>query len=349
MCSKHWCSMVFALGLASSAAAQTQVVPDPSEIYIQNLSFFGSGCPDETVHGILADDGNSLIIRFLDFMARDVVSGDGLDRRKSCEVLVDLHAPDGFSFAVNQVRTYGFARLGAKSLAVQEVTLRFADDQPSQFLTFDERLQGPREGEFATSDLIADAALRWSPCGGSAPLSLGLITTLSGNAQGTEAVIGVSPQKGRYEHLLDFLWRPCAAQAGGAVGPPPPPTVLKNQPPLVDAGRDVLTSVARPFDFAWKIPAVVLAPEPKGPYTVWMPMDDALVRDDGLPLGKFTVQWRQLSGPCLVDLENRTLINSRFRIVQPAGIASCKGVHTLQLTAHDGEGMAADDRTITLQ
>jgi len=344
MCAKQWCSMVFALGLASSAAAQTQVVPDPSEIYIQNLVFSGSGCPEETVHGILTEDGNSLTIRFLDFMARDVVSGDGLDRRKSCEVLVDLNVPDGFSFAVSQVRTYGFARLGGKSLAVQEVSLRFVGDASTEFVSFEKRLQGPREGEFVTSDLIPDPSLQWSPCGGSAPLNLSLITTLSANGQGTEAVIGVSPQQGRYEHLLDFLWKPCASHPAT-----PTPMVPKNQLPLVDAGRDVLTSVARPFDSAWKIPAAILAPEPEGPFTVWMPMDDALVGDDGLPLGRFTAQWRQLSGPCLVELENRTLINSRFRIVQPAGIASCKGVHTLELTAHDGEGMAADVRAITLQ
>jgi len=90
----------------------------------------------------------------------------------------------------------------------------------------------------------------------------------------------------------------------------------QNQPPLVDAGDDVLVNLSESaFLFG-------------------------TVTDDGLP-GPYTVAWSQVSGPGTASFTepNNTSTNVTF---------SEKGEYVLRLTADDGELQAHDDLTATV-
>ncbi len=97
-------------------------------------------------------------------------------------------------------------------------------------------------------------------------------------------------------------------------GPPPPPP---NQPPVVDAGTDIIVTMPAP--------AIL----------------NGSVTDDGLPFGSLIWDWRAISGP-----NNAQVMFSDTNALNPSVTFSRRGTYTLRLTASDGELISSDDVTV---
>jgi hypothetical protein len=99
--------------IASLAArAQSSSTPPPaSEVQIKAASASGTGCPDNTVSVSLSTDLSAVTLGFDQF---DTYIGPGVSASqsdKSCVVLLSLHYPSGYTFAVAEATYHGYAQL----------------------------------------------------------------------------------------------------------------------------------------------------------------------------------------------------------------------------------------------
>ena len=114
-----------------------------------------------------------------------------------CEVTLPLEVPAHRSFAVRRVSTRAMANLGAGDY--RAILYRASFDHAPQVGLATVEVQGPNDGLFDASTDIPDAALAWSPCGGTHTLNL----TVNGS--------GLMPVPSTMHVMNNFalVWKDC--------------------------------------------------------------------------------------------------------------------------------------------
>ena len=104
--------------MAPVASADPVEAPNPGEVYIQDITYNGSGCPIGTVAENVSDDNQAFTLTFSDYIAE---AGPGVsirDGRRNCQVTLDLHVPQGWQFSLASFDYRGYVFLDEGMQAV---------------------------------------------------------------------------------------------------------------------------------------------------------------------------------------------------------------------------------------
>lgn len=122
----------------------------------------GTGCPQGSYAAVLSPDQKTLSLLFDAFSAQAGGSvGKTLDR-KSCNVAIPIHIPNGYSVSIFQVDYRGFTsvpRGGRAQLTAEYFFAGMRGPRLSKSFT------GPRDRDYTFSNELQAEALVWSPCG----------------------------------------------------------------------------------------------------------------------------------------------------------------------------------------
>lgn len=148
-----------AVALSALAAAGPASADD---ISLGIPGYGGSGCPAGTVSTTLSPDGKSLSLIFDQY---EVSAGGATGRsfdRKSCNVAIPVHVPNGYSIAVLAVDYRGFNHLPYGAMSQFNVEYFFAG---SRGPAFRRTFRGAQEGDYLIQNELLAESLVWSPCG----------------------------------------------------------------------------------------------------------------------------------------------------------------------------------------
>lgn len=178
--------------------------PNPNEIYVQSISYGGTGCPQGTVGSSFSDDRKTFTLIFDSFVAS---SGPGVpvtENRKNCQLNVNLHVPQGFTFAVHTFDYRGYVQLPA-SVTAEQKSIYYYQGETKQ-ASASTRFTGPVAKDYLSRDTLANVA--WMPCARVAPLNINSQVRLTG-ATNQQAQITVDSIDGKSRTILHLTWRPC--------------------------------------------------------------------------------------------------------------------------------------------
>lgn len=205
-----------AVGVVTPSHAQG---PDPDSVYVQSITYEGSGCPQGSVGMSLANDRQSFTLIFDQFVAS---MGPGVSReeaRKRCELDVELKAPDGWSWAVVETTARGYVQLPADVRAESE--LQYSSHEGRHVnngrLSEDEEFRGPVSKDYLLTNTSPRTAINWSRCGGTnhlyitAEVSLKARHGTTPQAQITMDSIDGKVQSGELESRrgIQLVWQRC--------------------------------------------------------------------------------------------------------------------------------------------
>jgi hypothetical protein len=136
------------------------------DIALLDPSYGGSGCPQGTVGVALSPDQKALSVVFDSFVAEAGKSAGKTLDRKSCNLIVPIHIPQGMSVSVLKVdyRGYVFAPKGTQAQFNVEYFLKSFNSQnagPKSAKTF----KGLYDDEYMLTNDLALSAIVWSACG----------------------------------------------------------------------------------------------------------------------------------------------------------------------------------------
>jgi hypothetical protein len=198
-------SMIVLAGVASQALAQ--MGPNPNEVFIRDIQYRGTGCPGGTVGSNISTDAKAFTLLFDSFVAE---SGPGIPLsagRKSCQLLVDMRFPQGWSFSLFSVDYRGYMNLERNTTGEISSTY-FFQGQMSTPVFKKTNVRGPVSQDFHIRDTVGLDATVWSPCGASRALNINTsIATRAG--MGTSAMIGVDSISGELTQVYGIQWRRC--------------------------------------------------------------------------------------------------------------------------------------------
>lgn len=172
--------------LSVLAASLTSFAQD--DIQLGYPAYGGNGCPNGTASVALSPDNKSLSIIFDQFLTE---AGPGVGKtidRKSCNIAVPVHVPNGMSVSIIAVDYRGFVSLPSQSQATLSAEYFFAGMVGPRFTR---QFAGRTEQDYLFNNTLGVQALVWSACGADVNLRVNASMMVRNTNRQTDAIATV--------------------------------------------------------------------------------------------------------------------------------------------------------------
>lgn len=204
------CSAV-ALTLVALAATVTPAKAD-DDISLGVPAYGGTGCPAGSASATLSPDNKTLSILFDSYVVEaGRTTGKSIDR-KSCNVAIPVHVPQGYSVSIIQVDYRGFNAIPMGGSSQFNVEYFFAGSQGPRVT---KNFTGPQSQDYLISNALLAQSLVWSPCGADVTLRSNSSMMVKTNRSGEQTLATVDSADISAGLIYTLQWRKCQPQARG--------------------------------------------------------------------------------------------------------------------------------------
>jgi len=171
-------------------------------IELGNPGYGGNGCPAGSASVTLSPDKSALTILFDEFL----VQADRYKKidRKSCNIAIPVHVPQGFSISVIRADYRGFVSLPRRAQARFSAEYFFAGQTgPKYQKTF----TGPFDSDYLVGNDLGIQALVWSPCG--ADVNLRVNSSMMVRTLTDDAIATVDTADFKAGIVYQIRWKSC--------------------------------------------------------------------------------------------------------------------------------------------
>jgi hypothetical protein len=156
-------SLAAATFVAGPAHADPETAPPSDRITIDVVTINGSGCPAGTADVEVSPDNTSFHVTYHNYVAWVGAGAKPTDFRKNCQLALQIHVPQGFTYAIAQAEYNGFAHLVRGATGLQRANYYFQGS--SQTSSVSHPFSAPYSDYWQTTDTTDSASLVWAPCG----------------------------------------------------------------------------------------------------------------------------------------------------------------------------------------
>ena len=211
-------ALATALALSGPLPARAQSVhptkmeesPPPADrIVVEVVTVNGSGCPAGTAKVTVSPDNTAFHVTYSRYRAEAGPAADPTDFRKNCQLNLQIHVPQGFTYAIARADYHGFIHLERGATALQRANYYFQGS--SETAHVDHPFAGPLHRSWHATDITDVAALVFAPCG--VFRNLNVNTELRVNAGSADPrssnFMTMDSTHGSVRTTYHFHWRRC--------------------------------------------------------------------------------------------------------------------------------------------
>ena len=183
----------------------TAAMADLNDIQLGVPGYGGNGCPANSASVTLTDDKKSLSIIFDQFVAEAGGMNKQLDR-KTCNIAIPVHVPQGMSVSVIDVDYRGYVSLPSQASARLTAEYFLAGSLGPRF---DKTFTGQTDTDYTFKNDIGIQAQIWSPCGADTILRVNAAMLVRTNRYLDEALATVDSADFKAGMRYKLQWRTC--------------------------------------------------------------------------------------------------------------------------------------------
>ena len=176
------------------------------DISLGEPGYGGTGCPDGTVSVTLSPDQKSLSLLFDQYQVEvGGETGKSFDR-KSCNIAIPVHVPQGLSVSILKIDFRGFNHLPQSATSQFNVEYFFAGTRGP---AFQRKFSGPLDEDYLINNELTAQAVVWSGCGADVNLrtnSSMRVKTVSNK----EAMASIDSEDVNAAIVYQLQWRSCS-------------------------------------------------------------------------------------------------------------------------------------------
>ncbi|QLE70702.1 DUF4360 domain-containing protein [Streptomyces rectiverticillatus] len=202
-------ALVAAASFAPSSAAADRV-PPPDRVVIDVMAVNGSGCPAGTAAVALAPDNTAFTVTYSKYLAQVGVGAKPTDFRKNCQLGLNIHVPQGFTYAIAKADYRGFAHLESGAVGMERASYYFQG--MSHTTTVSHRFAGPLSDNWQTTDVTDAAEVVYAPCGAQRLLNVNTelrVSAGSSDPSDSTSFMEMDSTDGSVSTLYHFTWKEC--------------------------------------------------------------------------------------------------------------------------------------------
>jgi hypothetical protein len=195
---------------AEGAGADPEgLAPPTGRITLDVVSVNGSGCPAGTANVTMLSDNTGFRITYSSFLAQAGGNSKATDFRKNCQVGLEIHIPQGFTYAIARADYRGRAHLASGASGLHRTNYYFQGSADNNFI--DHRFTGPVSGTWRNTDITDVNALVFEPCGQVSNLNINTELRVDTGSSADSAVssLSMSASDGSVDTIVQFQWKQC--------------------------------------------------------------------------------------------------------------------------------------------
>lgn len=194
--------------IATPATAAAPTVP-PGAVTIDSVAADGSTCRPGTTSIVVSLDKTAFTVLYSAYLAQVGGGAVPADAHQKCNLKVTVHAPDGYTYAIDEADYRGYAFLTAGATAVEQARYQFQGDPDKPLVAHS--WTGPFDDDWQNTDATA-GALVYAPCGKTRTLAVDtqLTVSASGSADSsTASLVTMDSTDGSLAASYHFTWKRC--------------------------------------------------------------------------------------------------------------------------------------------
>lgn len=176
------------------------------DVRLGNPEYGGTGCPAGSASVAIAPDAKALSILFDQFVVEAGGNTGKTMERKTCNIAIPVHVPQGYSVSIFQIDYRGFNSLPYGAYSRFNVEYFFAGTQGPGY---EKQFNGRIEDEYLLRNTLVASAVVWSECGKSVILraNTGMLVRTNGQRQASySSVDSVDVAAGL---IFNLKWKRC--------------------------------------------------------------------------------------------------------------------------------------------
>ena len=146
----------------SAAHASFKTLPS-DKMVIDVVAANGSGCPWGSADVTVSPDNTAFTVTYSQFIAQTGAGTKPTDFRKNCQLALNVHVPQGYTFAVAGADYRGFAHLERGATGSETANYYFQGEPQTTRIRHD--FTGPIDTDFERTDSVGISSLSFLPCG----------------------------------------------------------------------------------------------------------------------------------------------------------------------------------------
>ncbi len=192
--------------LAVAAVLVTSALSKADDIALGIPGYGGNGCPSGSVDTVLAPDAKTLSILFDQFVTEaGRSSGKSIDR-KSCNLAIPVHVPQGYSISLIGIDYRGYVSAPRGTTAQLNVEYFFGGSSGPKY---NNTFLTPHDSDYTLTNNLVASALVWSPCGADVNLRVNASMLTRTNAKRDDVFATVDSADVTAGIVYHLQWRTC--------------------------------------------------------------------------------------------------------------------------------------------
>ncbi|MGX6607316.1 DUF4360 domain-containing protein [Micromonosporaceae bacterium Da 78-11] len=190
------------------ASASFKVLPD-DKMVIDVVAANGSGCPANTADVTVSPDNKAFTVTYSEFTAQTGAGALPTDFRKNCQLALNVHVPQGYTYAIASADYRGFTHLERGASGTQSANYYFQGERQSTRIKHD--FTGPADGDWQRSDKVGIASLSFLRCGERRFLNVNTELRVSRGSSNPNAnsMLTMDSTDGNIDTVYHFAWKKC--------------------------------------------------------------------------------------------------------------------------------------------
>ena len=178
----------------------------PAGVYIAGFSYGGTGCPQNSVGYQYNPDNTAVTLIFDKFVATDFVDATATDKRKACQLTVDIRVPQGWSYSIATVDYRGLVDLPVGGTAEQTAIYYFQ----SNIANYKSKVNfvGPVSKDYNIRNTVDLGTTVWSECNAVIPVNVKTEVRVS-VPKGETGTITTDTIDAKVKQIYGLQWRRC--------------------------------------------------------------------------------------------------------------------------------------------
>ncbi|MFI9202238.1 DUF4360 domain-containing protein [Streptomyces sp. NPDC053048] len=203
-------ALVLTAASYSPAQAAPNGGPPPGRVVIDVVAVNGSGCPAGTAAVAVAADNTAFTVSYSNYLAQVGAGSGPTDFRKNCQLGLNVHVPQGYTYAIARADYRGFAHLAPGATGMERASYYFQGS--ANTTTVSHRFTGPMSDNWQTSDITDVNALVFAPCGSQRILNVNTELRVGAGTSDpttTNSFMAMDSTDGSVNTLYHFAWKEC--------------------------------------------------------------------------------------------------------------------------------------------
>ncbi|MCQ4079451.1 DUF4360 domain-containing protein [Streptomyces sp. RB6PN25] len=191
------------------ASADDGTTPPSGQITINLVTVNGSGCAPDTAAVAISPDNTAFTVTYSSYLAQAGGSSNPVDFRKNCQLVLNVHVPQGFTYAIAEADYRGFASLAAGASAEERANYYFQGMPETAYVPHD--FTGPLSDDWENNDSTSVASLVYAPCGEDRDFNINTELRVAAGTQNpsTTSFITMDSTDGSITTTYHFTWKQC--------------------------------------------------------------------------------------------------------------------------------------------